>query len=259
MAFERRYAGTKMERRGQRGPNDAVGASYRSILGANLIAMWHSQLGIATVSGQVDTWTDQIQGIVVPAFSGATRPPYSPSASFGGKSVPVTSIAGTNSLRSAVDIATPLAVTGARPYLFSVFRRWQLTAATNQALFCLNGTDNLPRQEARDQTVNHSQIQCGINNATIASVATNDTLPHIVEGWADGTNQNAQLDGGSIVSTATVAGINANINRISIGGLGGGFTQYGDWEHALHLVCATYPGAAVTAALRAFAHADLSF
>lgn len=242
-----------------------VDDDYRDLFGPLLVDYWTTEqnrgvtLGSGTfASGAIQSWASQVLGIPVPAALAATRPVYATSSVFVGVSSVATSLAGAKSLYTPADVSA-LALSGSRPFVFSVFARQSITIPGSQAIFCLNGANDLPRMEIRDVSPGNVTFQGRVNNATAATVSSSDLLPHTIGTWCDGTNVNARLDLAAPVVTATAATIDANCVRVSIGGLGGAFGQQSNAEHVFHLVASAYPGAATEAALIALVHARFGF
>jgi hypothetical protein len=242
-----------MERRGQRGPNDAVGASYSSILGPLLVEMWHSQLGIATVTGNVDTWTGQIGGRVLPAIDAAHRPPYAADGSFfGGKSVPQTAKAAALALRSAIAFPTPLALNGTRPWLYY---RGRFRTAVSAGADTILGVASAAADTMTTQILAASQLRVFWDGATNLNGPTADTSVHDFQAYKDGVNKNFVVD--STAFTAADAGtIGADMVRLAVGTSGSVNSNQADASMALILFCSAYPGATAVAQIRALAAAE---
>lgn len=56
--------------------------TYQSILGSNLLELWHANLGISTSSGLVTSWTGQIRGVTLQPNATQYRPTYGADGTF---------------------------------------------------------------------------------------------------------------------------------------------------------------------------------
>jgi hypothetical protein len=228
-----------------RGNGDAVPATYRSILGPLLIELWHSQLGIATVSGNADTWTGQVGGRVLQAPAAGQRPTYAADGTvFGGKPVVQCDHAAVKLMRSAV-LSTVVA-SGTRPWWYSIARSRTLTGNVE----CLFGYG--------DTSVDNLCFQ--LNSAVFAALSgfsgvstTLDTARHSLAIWLDGVNVNIALDNAAPTTVGGTGAITTNLTQVALGGNSVSAGQAGDWSIALHLVCSSKPSAAQIAAVEALA------
>jgi len=192
MTYERRYAGVGMERRGQRGPNDAFGVNaYVALFGANLVEMWDSQLGIATVGGNVDTWTGQLGGRVLPAPGAAQRPAYgTDGALFGSKSVVQCATSGTKVLW-ANNTLSSLAAAGAMPVLIVRFRLRTAAGTQRIAGFGGAGGNRSIEQLGFSATYRGGDITV-INDSSGTAV---DTAVHTLINYSDASLYHVRIDG----------------------------------------------------------------
>lgn len=238
-----------MERRGHRGPNDANGASYQSLLGGSLVDYWDAAFGIATVSSNVDTWTGQSAGIVLQAPSGAQRPPYAADgAVFGAKSVVQCTTTGTLVLRCTT-LNPALIPAGSRPWM-GVCGRIRTSATAN--LFGIGRVaDGAGAQQMDVYSLSgdlHMQVAAADKVVLAGGVATTRIFFEI---WADGVNAYIAKDG--VNTSAVFAGstsgacdrIGVGDNAITAGG------SPADMSFAQVFLCNAYPGAAAAAGVRA--------
>jgi len=250
MTYERRYAGVGMERRGQRGANDSNSAvaTYQSILGSNLVAMWHSQLGIALVSGKVDTWTDQIGGIVLQALGAATRPLYQPDGTaFGGNNVVYGTTVDASCLVNTT-IPAGLIPVGSTPWILDTMRVRAVSvanivcaqsAATFQSAGYINAANDMRLSVIGADRVTLSPFNNAVRNYSFYIDGTNANI-----------NNNGVITSGVYAGTTTAVVAKFAVNANAAGGAAG------DLSHALVLVCRTPPTAGQEAAVRALATAE---
>jgi len=235
--------------------DDGAAVTYQSVLGPLVKAMWHSQLGIAKTdlgggSWVTDTWTDQIANAVLPAPSGAQRPPYMPDDGiFGGKSVVQTAITGSKILFSST--LSGIAASGTRPWLFA-YGRFRDSAGTNE--FAVGAGGILRSLAVRDAFGNFAASD--VTTVNVNSGVALNFVPHSMECWADGTNLNLQLDAVKY-SAAYALDINTALTNVCVGAS----CQYGDaaignYSAALIIICSAYPGAATAALIRSMAAAE---
>lgn len=252
MAMHRRSAGVGLARRRGRTVHDAPGspATYQSILGALLVEMWHSQLGIATVSGNVDTWTGQIGGRVVQAPAAGQRPVYAADGGvFGGKSVVQCAIAGVLCLRGIG--LTQIYATGTRPYTFTVGR---FRGATPGAFATMADVGVNAVSSEADLRINvTNQIEVFVSGVGQATGGAATTPRHSYSQWLDGVNLNLSVDSGAPVTAATAGSIGHNVTAASFGSGAFAVTHPSDSSIALQICCAAKPSAAQIAALEALA------
>lgn len=109
-------------------------ASYQSILGPTGW-LWHSQLGVALDTGEVQSWTDQVLGFTQTAPSSVTRPTYvADGTNFRG--LPVIGIQDAADKRLALTPTPSILIpTGSRPWLCVVGRIAAFPAAGSKWLF----------------------------------------------------------------------------------------------------------------------------
>lgn len=242
-----------MERRGQRGANDSAAATYASVLGANLIALYDASLGIATVTGNVDTWTDQIGGRVAQAPGAAQRPVYAADGTkFGGK--PVVQCALTGSLLLRASGVTAYAASGTKPWLFCVFR-WRNVPSTVGSLY------DLGVNAAADSMIIRSTAG-GVLRAEGSAVGTItgpniDTNRHSAQVWVDAVNSNLSIDNAAPI-TLNIGGLALPVTTtaLGIGSSASGAGQPCDVSIALWMLAAVYPGAAAATAIDNIALAE---
>lgn len=240
-------------RRGQRGGDGAPIATYQSILGPLLVEMWHSQLGIATVSGNVDTWTGQIGGRVLQAPAAGQRPVYAADGSvFGGKSVVQCAVTG--SLCLSTGTIAQLIASGTRPCVVSV-HRYRATAGVNPVAF------DFYKAGIADVFTSYktggAAFGCSINafGGSQVSGAAIDTARHCESLWPDGTNLVLDL-AGSQATAAFSGSLTNNITGVGVGCIGNASSNFSDTSHALLILLSAYPGAAALAAVQALAASE---
>lgn len=228
-----------------------VGASYQAILGPLLVEMWHSQLGIATVSGNVDTWTGQIGGRVLAAAAAINRPAYAVDGSvFGAKPVVQTSLASLTYLR--VNGLTPaLFASGTKPWVYSVARFRVANPGLFSHLYSASGGSD----HNYIRISNGNNVQGGSSSGGLVTDGAADTVRHGFQTFLDGTKINLVIDG--TVTQAAVAGsTTADATRFSVGCAGADGIFVSTASIALIVCCTAKPNAAQIAAISALASAE---
>jgi hypothetical protein len=234
--------------------NDLTGgrATYQSILGPLLAAMWHSQLGVALVGGEVDTWTDQIGGRVVQAPAGAQRPAYAADGTkFSGKNVVKTVRSSSKCLRSAAFAS--LYAPGSLPWQYIVGRYSAIAGGAAQSLAGagVNATSN---NQLQINAAGTFQVYCDGAALLVAGVA--DTLRHSFQWWPDVTNMNLSLDNAAPATTAILGPVAGAGTSYGVGTLASSPAQFADASVALILVCSSKPSTAQVAAIEALASSE---
>lgn len=198
------------------------------LLGAYLREYWVSDAGISLVSGNVDTWTGQILGIVLSAAGASNRPTYgADSTYFNGASVVQCSETGPKYLACG-DYGADLLTAGTYPWGFAVTRCrtapaangyiWAVNAAAHQVLFGgMHTTAGADRSWFRTGTgSNHS-----VDGDTVSPA------PSMIESWGtDSVAVKVRSNYGSASSTVgTAFGLTNDLaaRRVAVGahGLGG--------------------------------------
>lgn len=222
---------------------------YQAILGANLVALWDSQLGIGLVGGNfVDTWTDQIGGRIIRAPGPSNRPPYVPDGvTMGGKSVPQTANAGGLCLASTT--LTSICAAGTRPCIIAR-GRWRGLAPGFQTFFDVGDAAGAGLRIRGDGTLAHSQASF----VTVAPTAVGpvDNIVRTGSAWTDGANANYQLDGVVASAATTVDTLPNNMVAVTIGS-NTAQTLTSQFSCALAMILTAYPGAAALTAVEALA------
>lgn len=236
----------------------------QALLGANLVELWDSRQGVATITGAVTSWTGLVASTSVPAATPGERPAYVASAYFGGASVVSTEVVGTR-LYSTTNLSPALLTAGARPYICSVFRRTtQINDGQQKAVITYSAASNLPVMELRDLSADSTTLSAVYQNQTGTAIAiafADIGSAHIAEVWLEPANGLCfRFDGGSTQKMAQGSDtISGDITLVSISALIGGFYRFGAFEHALHLITTVYPGDTLCASLRAYIHQAFSF
>jgi hypothetical protein len=229
----------------------AFGASQLPPSDSLMTLFWHSELGIGLTSGEVQTWTDQLQGLVVSAPGASQRPLYgADGANFNARDVVQCLAAGSHNVINSAVAAGILPTTGQRPYMVTVFRPAQ--AAT---------TAHILAQCAVTPT-GYSQQMRWVNGAagidsTIKSVISAGSLvttqtPHIAETWADGSLLHCRVDGTDHTNTYT-GSYTGDATIVTLGG-NNGFTGF-NANIAFFAVFSALPSSGYIASLRAWAAA----
>lgn len=203
-------------RDGRRG-GSAAPATYQSILGALLVEEWDARLGIALVSGNVDTWTGQKLGTVAQARSAGQRPTYAADGSYF-NGLPVVQAAATGSLSLVVAaLATPLAAAGTTPWIWICCRLRTIGAGTLATI--IEGTNN-PATVAQPLLYTLSGNINANHNATTATVAYSDTTPHSLACAYSSSGAIQAIKDTTVIATAG-AGLSITSTGISDLGIGG--------------------------------------
>lgn len=211
--------------------------------------LWHSELGIGLVSSEVDTWTDQIQSVVVTAPSSTNRPAYAADgANFLSRSVVQCAITGSKSLASASLTAGVLPAISTRPYWVGVVR--MRSGGSARTLFSCVNSGNTTRVWAVNG--NSSFLVQNPSSATSVSPGVLGTTVHFVEIWLDGTNANVRVDG-TLTSVAFTGSMLDNMIKIFVGSLTGN-TSVGDASWAALMCFTALPTSGYIASLRSWAN-----
>lgn len=251
----RRYAADHMMRREVRDgfgtPRTEVDA-WVSLLGTNLVALWHADFGYAPIVSPIDTWTDQVGGRVMQAPSAPQDVVRAADGSFfGGRKVVQTAISGLHVLRGS-GFSPPLAVTNDLPCVF--VRARHRTTGANRYL-----TDDYSLSSNRSTT--HSTNAASrwmFTNVTTSNAVSlvSDTNVHTAIGWIDGTLIHIDVDGAetSAADTFVIAG---NQTSLSFGVFNlDGTSGPADGSLAIVGFLASDPGPSVRAAIRALCAAQ---
>jgi len=229
------------------------GMDYREILGPNLIAMWHSQLGIGLVGGAVDTWTDQIGGRVMSAPTAPRRPTYAADGVlFGGKPV-VQCDQATQTALVAGGLSGFIAV-GAKPWCIT--RSRARAAITGGAQFNIGSTADAFLQIV--ETATNTTLQSTFVGTTTGPLK--DTNAHTRSYGFDGVNQVLDVDG-SVSNLAYAGGIGGalDVTRVAVGCIAWSTTgtdANSNESAAAFLICAVRPTDAQLAAVKALLAAE---
>lgn len=241
-------------RDGWKGSSGAVDP-YKAILGSNMLLEYHSQLGIALVGGAVDTWTDQINGVVVQAPGATQRPVYGADGThFSGKSVVQTATTATLFLQTTA-MSPALFPSGTRPYIFARLRytgplndirNWyELSSATQNELlvYNLNNDTRVLSDGADRNTAQPTNLTAGI----VLSQSS----------WADGVSMNMKQNAGAVHAVAYAGATATACTNVGIGNAAhNGSTNSANLSFALLIACAAYPGVSAETALYAQAATD---
>lgn len=224
---------------------------YVALFGANLIEMWDSQLGIATVSGNADTWTGQLGGRVLPAPSAAQRPAYGADGTkFSGKNVVQCATSGTKVLW-ANNTLSGLALAGTQPVVIARFRL--RTAAGTQRIVGFGA----PGARSIEELSFSGSFRGGdITTTTVSTGVASDTAVHTMATFSNATVFDARLDG---VDHNGAASITLQANA-TYGGVGvfapDGASSPADLSIAKILFLAADPGGAALTACEALLSAE---
>ena len=251
----RRFAEFGGTRRGGRDSSVAT-ATYQSILGALLVEMWHSQLGIATVSGNVDTWTGQVQGVVLQAPGAANRPAYAADVANFTTGLSMPQFDGTNDSLQVVNLATPL-YNVARPGWILVYRLRSIPGTQSDVMAALDHPVTAVIPKLYVDATQKQQILYSPSGAT-ANIANVGTAPHFGE-IGQRTATNFCYGGLDAVDAAAAAGaaIALACRDVYLGNDRGG--NFAPMNLCLALVVNDEPSAAQRAAVRARARAEFGF
>lgn len=255
MAYLRRYAPVGLERRGIRGAEDASGpVTYQSILGPLLVEMFDASLGIATVSGAVDTWTGQVGGRVVQAPGAGQRPVYAADGTrFSSKPVVQCAVTGSLCLRG-VGLSQIFANT-TRPWTYTVGRARNATPGAFSTLTDagVNGVSD----ECTLRVNSSNQIEAFTSGIGSAVGPAADVARHSFQQYLDGTNLNLAIDN-AVVGTFAAPGVNTfhAVTAIGVGCDASNPIHLCDATVALYLLCSAKPSAAQISAVEALSLAQ---
>lgn len=113
------------------------GGSGPPPLPAAAVEYWIDDKGVAASAALVDSWTGQMRSTVV-QNTGAARPSYGTDGTgFKGRNVLL--FAGGTTLRTASNLATPLVVSGAKPWIYTVCRARAAMTANACIVSFMNG------------------------------------------------------------------------------------------------------------------------
>lgn len=238
-------------------------ATYQSILGALLVAMWTTKdnagvgLGSGTfASGTIDTWTDQIQtpGVVLQAPSAIKRPLYAADGGvFGGRSI----VQSQNAVASCVlNTAAPaLLLSGSRPYLCSVMRWQTYPVATRWAFRSLDASSGVAGPAFLQSSGTTLQSGLGANAAF-----SDTTAAHMFEAFYDSVGTAVlAIDTVAAASAGSGGSIAADMVKFSIGGAVPSGSNVADVSHALHILCSAAPSTVQRAQLFALSRLDFGY
>jgi hypothetical protein len=260
MSYERRYASCKIERRGTRGPNDASGAAfvpYSTILGGLLVEEWHASLGIATVSGNVDTWTGQVRGIVLQAPGAAQRPAYvADGANFRGSSVVQCAVTGGKCLQQLTAISPAVFLSGTRPWIGTV-SRMRANAAGAAVIFV--ALDSPVTQILGGFTTNTGTTLTSQFSSSAAIATNNSTSVRLLESSLDSSGVNVLEENGIQIATNGASILLAAAAQALTLGANSAGAAVNDVSAALILLCSARPSPAQRAAVLASARAEWGF
>lgn len=223
-----------------------------ALLGANLVETWICKFGVADASaGVAQSWTGQQLGMVVAAANSGERPTHNANGTI------TTASSGTR-----LDQATnqsPVVLGATDPvYTCSVARRTTGNAGSLFTLTWQNNTQPIWELDCSDASTLRLTWQNYSGNR-VTTTWSDTSAFHILETWIDGSSKmNLRVDGGSVIQgPVDHPYITYPIGRVTVGARCTDRNNWGDFEHAAHIIAKAYPGDTNAAALRAALQADL--
>lgn len=229
-------------------------ATYQSVLGALLVEQWHSQLGIATVSGNVDTWTGQTRGIVLQAPAAAQRPVYAADGTnFKAKSVVQCAVTGNKCLLQLTAISPQVFASGSRPWI-GLFGRMRAYGASQSIMFAvldnpitalLAGIESFPAPNITS-----------VFGGSGALISDNSTAVRLVSGSLDAAGVNTASVNGVVIGTnGTGLTLSAAAKTLTLGAnTAGNFPA--DLSACAVFLCSAQPSAAQLTSLMGLLQAE---
>lgn len=235
----------------------SFGASQLPPSDALMTLLWHSELGIGLTSGDVQTWTDQLQGVVVSAAGAANRPAYgADGTNFQSRNVVQLNKSGPKYL--LVTGASGFPLSGTRPYIVTGFRYRSLASGGSTDSVWAFYENTTARIFARLVDLGGGSLDFKLRYPTSATElditpSSVGTAVSIHECWGDGTLLHSRVDGvdTTLSSSATLA---ANLNSVYFGYTGAGLFQT-NATLAYVLVFSAKPSDPYIATLRAWSAA----
>lgn len=232
----------------------------RPPLPASAVEYWHSELGVALIGGEVDTWTGQLRGLALQAISASQRPTYAADgANFKARLVVQSNAAATRGL-TLNPVAPPLTVAGSKPHAYLITRYRTLPAGGN-AFFYIS-VDTLPTAAA----IPFGSL--GVNTAgglfswwyprtgtPVLSGTTLSTAVARLESLLDATNTDIVRLNGAQIYAGSATATTSDATAMCVGHDRGGATSFLDASFAFFLLCASAMTAPELAALNAWAQA----
>lgn len=233
----------------------ASSASYQSILGGLLVELWHSQLGIATVSGNVDTWTGQVRGIVLQAPGAAQRPVYAADGSnFQGKSVVQCALTGAKCLQQLAAQSPSIFLAGSRPWVGLLGRVRSYPGATAGIEVVV--LDFPITQVIGDLQTAPTPVVSSVFAGSTASLSDNSTAVRLLGGGLSSSGVNTvSVNGVASNTSGSGLSIPADGKVVSLGANGAGSLGI-DLSAVLLFFCNAYPSAAQLFGIVALAQAE---
>lgn len=216
--------------------------NYQELLGANLVALWHSQSGVTVFGTAVSDWEDNYNGNHMTVDLGT--PDYDVDGShFGGKQVVIFANGDTLKHESSLFSAN------SRPYVFCG-GRFKSLADSYPYMWQLNGSDDMVLFTGGGVSVYTTQFK--VPSIVYAnSTQTLDTNEHFFESWLDGTYARQAVDG-VVTATANSGSVSAAITAITTGNSAGGRAMY------MLGVCTSVPTADQLLTLREMASIEMA-
>jgi hypothetical protein len=241
-------------RRDVRGGGRGAPATYQSILGPLLVEMWHSQLGIALASGNVDTWTGQIGGRVLQAASAGRRMLYQTDAAFSsGKLFPI-SVAGSTSGVEGVGL-TPFFLSGSRPWIISVFRFDSMTGVAGIPIIVYDTTLGNGGPSLLENAGGNTISGLGAAGIVFSDTASAHTFE---QGYAANGQDSVGVDG--VYNSAGATGLTIAQDRTAVRiGTNSSALHPTNAAHALHLFCSARPSTQRIVDVTALARAEFGY
>lgn len=214
---------------------------------ATTIDYWDAEVGIGLVGGDVDTWTGQKAGLVIPYA--IARPRYVSDSSFANGHAVQSSVSASRALRL---ITSPMLAAGSRPYIIAAARFVaQPPASSTCGLFdvgVVGVADNLYIFSGGAGPNIGGTLNAGNPNVTGPTPNTN---AHIIEVWPDGSNLNFRVDG-ALYQSASTGSVNNASTTISIGAAASGNYHFSDVNHVFYMLCSAKPSDAYITQLKAW-------
>lgn len=153
--------------------------------------------------------------------------------------------------------AGTIVVNASRPYTISVIRLTNATIgnSTTWAVIDLGVNAASDRHYTFYQTDGAGAVNkrgyYNTNSVSVAGPVPVDTLPHVIEFWADGTNLTLRIDGTSY-QTASNVSVGADCTSIGIGRAASSNVHTGNMNHAFHAIYSAKPSDAYIRRLKRY-------
>ena len=191
---------------------------YVPPIGVTPLVLWDARGGVAAAGGLVDSWTDQIRGVVLTPPGAAGKPAFSADGTnFFGR--PVVRFDGVDDQLRVINAPPPpLWTAGSRPHWFYVYRAQGGAIASQRSLWI--GLDEPPTSAApfvfcpaSADTINHAFFP----GQQLVDPTPIGQIPHLQEFWITGAGTFASRDGATPVTTADASPVSVDVKSLYVG------------------------------------------